>query len=344
MGKKRKSQLSWASVRLLLLLFGMVLSATNLAGQQSLESNFRMSGAGITGAFEAQREVIQKSSAVVYDGRKEIAYGIVISADGYILTKASEIEGISNLDVRVDRDSFKEVEVVMVDQPWDVAMLKVDAKDLLPADFAADSNLAHGSWVIVNGATSRSRRRILAGVISANAREIPPAGGAVLGVQIKEEKGKLEVREVAEGGGAEEAGMQKGDVISEVEGQSVGKMDELAKLIGEKDVGSVVKIKVVRGKEKLDLEVRLSVRGELYKELNRNDMMSGDFSERRSGFPRVIQHDVLANSDTMGGPVLNFEGKVIGMNIARANRAETFAIPVEELKKLAEGMLAQAGK
>lgn len=73
-------------------------------------------------------------------------------------------------------------------------------------------------------------------------------------------------------------------------------------------------------------------------------MMSGDFSARRSGFERVLQHDVLANSDTMGGPVLNFEGKVIGMNIARANRAETFAIPVEELKSIADEMLAEARK
>jgi serine protease Do len=45
----------------------------------------------------------------------------------------------------------------------------------------------------------------------------------------------------------------------------------------------------------------------------------------------------------MGGPVLDLEGRAVGMNIARANRAETFAIPVEEIRKLAEGMVKQAG-
>ena len=46
----------------------------------------------------------------------------------------------------------------------------------------------------------------------------------------------------------------------------------------------------------------------------------------------------------MGGPVLDLDGKLIGMNIARANRAETFAIPVEELRELSAGMIEQARK
>ncbi len=78
--------------------------------------------------------------------------------------------------------------------------------------------------------------------------------------------------------------------------------------------------------------------------MDRNDMMSGDFSKRRSGFPRVIQHDVLANSTIMGGPVLNLGGKCVGMNIARANRAETFAIPARELKELAGRLLGDSAE
>lgn len=77
-------------------------------------------------------------------------------------------------------------------------------------------------------------------------------------------------------------------------------------------------------------------------EVNRNDMMSGDFSKRRSGFARVIQHDVMGNSKVMGGPVLNLDGKCIGMNIARANRAETFAIPLKELKGIIASLMKQA--
>ena len=95
----------------------------------------------------------------------------------------------------------------------------------------------------------------------------------------------------------------------------------------------MVKITYRRGKEEITAEVRLAARGEMFTDqMNRNDMMSGDFSKRRSGFPRVLQHDILGSSKIVGGPLLDLDGRCLGMNIARANRAESFAIPVEDLK------------
>jgi serine protease Do len=314
------------------------------SAQQSLETNFRTTGDAVISVFEPQRGVIQTSSAVILDGRKEIAYGTVVSADGFILTKASEVDGVGDMEVRVDRELYKSAKVVMTDASWDVALVKVEAENLIPVNFAPDSKLDRGTWVVVNGATSRTRRRILAGIISADAREIPPEGGAVLGLELKEEKGSLEVKAVSEGSGAEEAGMKEGDRITAIAGKPVKDIKQLGKDLKEMKAGEKVKVSIVREKEKIELDVRLSARGELFHQESRNDQMSGDYSKRRSGFPRVIQHDILAASTTMGGPVLDLDGRALGMNIARANRAETFAIPAEELKSLAEGMVAQARK
>ena len=311
--------------------------------QQSLETNFRITGDAVLAVFEPQRALIQLSSAVIYDGRKEIAYGTVISADGYILTKASEVEGVGEIDVRVDKETFKDAKVVMTDPRWDVALLKVEATDLTPVVFAPDSNLPRGTWVVVNGVTSRTKRRVMAGIISATAREIPPEGGAVLGVTLKETKKGLTVEEVSKDSGAEKAGMKKGDILTLVAGKPVKEIAALGKLLGEMKSGTDVKVTLMRDGKKTELDVKLSARGDLFREVSRNDQMSGDFSNRRSGFPRVIQHDILGASITMGGPVLDLEGRAVGMNIARANRAETFAIPVEELRELAEGMVKQVG-
>lgn len=336
----KRSNSSSASVSLAL----AVALAVPAFSQQSLETNFRTNGAAVIAAFEPQRAVIQLSSAVIYDGRKEIAYGTVISADGYILTKATAIEDVGKLDVRVDEDSFKEAKVVMTDPRWDVALLKVDATDLTPVVWAPDSKLARGTWVVVNGVTSRANRRILAGIISADAREIPPEGGAVLGVTLKETKKGLAIEDVSKDSGAEKSGLKKGDIITAIAGGPVKEIEELSKLMGEMKSGTDVKVTVLRDGKETELDVKLSARGDLFREVSRNDEMSGDFSNRRSGFPRIIQHDILGASTTMGGPVLDLEGRAVGMNIARANRAETFAIPVEELRELAEGMVKQAGK
>lgn len=315
------------------------------SAQQSLETNYRTTGAAVTAAFEPQRAVIQLSSAVIYDGRKEIAYGIVITADGHILTKASEVEGVGQIDVRVDKESFKDAKVVMTDPRWDVALLKIDATDLTPIVWAPDSKLPRGTWVVANGVTSRMNRRVLVGIISADAREIPPEGGAVLGVTLKESKKGLSVEEVSKDSGAEKAGMKKGDILTAIAGKPVKEIAALSKIVGEMKAGTDVKVTLLRDGNETELDVKLSARGDLFREASRNDQMSGDFSNRRSGFPRIIQHDIFgAGSRTMGGPVLDLEGRAVGMNIARANRAETFAIPVEELRELAEGMVRQAGK
>ena len=312
--------------------------------QQSLETNFRTTGAAVTAMFESQRAVIQLSSAVIYNGRNEIAYGTVISADGYVLTKASEVEGVGKIDVRVDQESFKDAKVVMTDTRWDVALLKIDATDLTPVVFAPDSKLQRGTWVVVNGVTSRTNRRVMAGIISADNREILPEGGAVLGVTLKETKKGLVVEEVSKDSGAEKSGLKKGDIITTIAGKMVKEVAALGKLLSKMKSGSDVKVSILRDGKKDELDVKLSARGDIFREATRNDQMSGDFSNRRSGFPRVIQHDILGASITMGGPVLDLEGRAVGMNIARANRAETFAIPVEELRELAEGMVKQVVK
>ncbi len=340
----KRSNYVWAHARKVLAPLVLVLSAVEGFPQQSLESNLRMTGPGLLEVFEPQRQVIQKSSAVIYQGRREIAYGVVVTGDGYILSKASEIEGKSGLGVRVDQESFKDVKVVLVDPVWDVALLKVEAQGLVPAEYAMGGELETGTWVVVNGATSRSRRRVLAGIISAKSREIPADGGAVLGIKLADVKGRIEIKEVGEGSGAEEAGLAGGDVILSVGGTKMSGLEELRKFLEGKKAGEKVMVSVKRGNVVLEIEVMLLPRGEVFGEADRNDQMSGDFSKRRSAFPKIMQHDILANSNTMGGPVIGLDGKLVGMNIARANRAETFAIPAVELRKIAEGMVAEARK
>jgi serine protease Do len=324
-----------------LLLLAVV--AAPAVAQQSLESAFRTTGAEVTAAFEAQRAVLQTSSAVIQLGREQLAYGVVVSADGAILTKASEIDGKENLTVLVDRRTFRDVRVVATDPAWDVALLDVDADDLVPVSFIdGDSGeMPHGTWVVANGATSRFARRALAGVISAKARTIPAAGGAGLGMMLKITDDGLLVEGLVDAGGAGRAGLAVGDIIKQVGGKDVTNTEEIAKAIGDRTTGDTIEVKYLRNGTEATVEVVLTAREELFGEemMSRNDQMSGDFSKRRSGFPRVIQHDILGNSSSVGGPLLDLDGRCLGMNIARANRAESFAIPVPEIREIADRLI-----
>lgn len=320
---------------------GLVLSAQ---AQQSLDSAYRTTGTAVVAAFEAQRQVLQTSSAVMLDGRKEIGYGVVVSADGHILTKASEILDAKELAVTVDQVNYREVKLLAVDPTWDVALLKVEASGLVPVVYAPTSEVPQGTWVVANGATTRTARRLLAGIVSAKIREIPASGGAALGVVLNGKSKLLEVDAVNEKSGAKEAGLQKGDVIIAIEGKKLKKIEDIAEILKDRKAGSTVKMTYRRKGEETTVDVRLAARGEMFTDqMNRNDQMSGEYSPRRSGFPRVMQHDILGSRSVVGGPLLDLDGRCIGMNIARANRAESFAIPVEDLKELAGRLMKQAG-
>ena len=223
-----------------ILTFALLATVSPLAAQQSLEYTHRTTGPAVTAAFEEQRAVIQTSSAVIYDGRREINYGVVVSPDGHILTKASEIEGIEDLSVTVDRTNYPDVKILATDPAWDVALLKVDAEGLVPVEFAETSAVPHGTWVVANGVTSRLRRRALAGVISANSRPIPAEGGVALGVVIAAEKDAITVGEVVEDGAAEKAGIEAGDVILSIDGHAVKKVENIAEILAERETGDLV--------------------------------------------------------------------------------------------------------
>ena len=85
----------------------------------------------------------------------------------------------------MDRTNYEEVKLLAIDPAWDVALVKIEAEGLIPVVYAPTSDVPQGTWVVANGATTRTTRRVLAGIVSAKIREIPAAGGAALGVVLK---------------------------------------------------------------------------------------------------------------------------------------------------------------
>ena len=66
--------------------------------------------------------------------------------------------------------------------------------------------------------------------------------------------------------------------------------------------------------------------------------MGGELSDMRSGFPLALQHDCPIEPNACGGPLVNLDGEVVGINIARAGRIKSYALPshvIEELLKQA---------
>lgn len=326
------------------MLAGLLGCPLTAGAQLQLEAKYRTNGTEVQASFEPLREVLQETSAVIYDDWKWFCYGVVVSPDGYILTKASELEGREAINLRVGEEQFKDVTVVGIDAQWDVALLKVDAADLKPVSWLEGEEPGHGAFVVTNGTTSRSRRRARVGIISANSRQVGDDSAVVLGVQLKADGDGVVIEAVSEESGAAEAGLKKDDVLLKADGREIANRDALMEILKGKAPGDTLAVEFERDGKVESAEVKLSARHKVFEApKTRNDGMSGRTSERRTNFERVLQHDVALSERSVGGPLLDLDGRCIGMNIARANRAETFAIPAKELRAVFEKLRDEAG-
>ncbi len=107
---------------------------------------------------------------------RDLASGVVLSSDGLILTAAHVVASADEIRVRLDDGRIYFARVVGIDRPTDVGLLKIDAKDLVPAPIGDSATLSPGDWVAAIGAPFGFHGSVTAGVVSAVDRFIGAAG------------------------------------------------------------------------------------------------------------------------------------------------------------------------
>ncbi|MEC9091781.1 MAG: PDZ domain-containing protein, partial [Planctomycetota bacterium] len=133
---------------------------------------------------------------------------------------------------------------------------------------------------------------------------------------------------------AQYAGLKKGDVIYHVDGTQVEDTQDLIKKVQKHKAGEVVKVKIKRAGQDIELSIKLANRRVLgIDRLNPQETIAGNkLSSRRTGFERVIQHDTVLKPEQMGGPILDLNGQAIGVNIAKNGRVSTYALPISVIE------------
>ena len=96
--------------------------------------------------------------------------------------------------------------------------------------------------------------------------------------------------------------------------------------------GQTVKLRLDRDGQPFEVEVTLMRAPDYARE--RNNRLAGDTSGRSQGFDEVIEHDTVLPPWLCGGPLVNLDGEAIGLNIARASRVATYALPAPLAQKI----------
>ena len=310
---------------------------------------------------DAVAKASQSTVRVLCDG-SDTALGVAVTADGFILTKASDLTG--KITVKLAGGQELEARLVGQHDAHDLAMLKIDAHDLKPIEWTDSKVAPVGNFVASVGTGPVP---VALGVISVAAREIPPpkdggkkGGGGkgfdpkapTLGVTTVDDPKGAKVSQFGKGGkggfgGKGGGGFGKGgnaanapklkvdDIIIAMGEKEIKNSAALTKELQKYKIGDEITLRLLRGEEELELKMKLTP-PPMKQDQNQ---MGSVLSKRISGFPVVLQHDSVVLPTDCGGPLVDLEGHVIGLNIARVGRVESDAIPSETIRPLLQDLM-----
>ncbi len=104
---------------------------------------------------------------------KSLGSGFIISADGYVLTNHHVVKDADEIIIKLSDRRELEAKLVGSDPRSDVALLKIDAKNLPVVSIGSADQLKVGEWVLAIGSPFGFDQSVTAGIVSAKGRSLP---------------------------------------------------------------------------------------------------------------------------------------------------------------------------
>lgn len=270
----------------------------------------------LTTAFEKAAKNNKASTVLVLRNNEPQAVGIVVGANGSVLTKASEVYG--EVACRMADGKTLSASVEKVDRKHDLALIRVNANNLPTATWSRSEPIKVGALV----AAIMPSKEPSVGVVSQPARAIPADEG-FLG-RLRESGRGLEIDDDS----AKERGipLEKGDLVLSVEDHPTPDLKAFTQLMKHSAsapqavAGDPVRLTVLRGQETMDLQFPLAP-------LRWPRAWGAEESRRYSGFPSVLDADLPLTTIECGAPLVNVDGEVAAIAIACRSRGRSHVVP-----------------
>jgi hypothetical protein len=280
-----------------------------------------------------------KSTVRVWSGSRRLAYGTVVGDGRKVLTKWSEVARARG-DLRVDAgDQSRAAKLAGVYQDEDLVLLEIEGKPLTPVTWSLETPKL-GRFLAAPQPDGRLAAFGVVSVLSRNLRDTDLAYLGVIGDSEFAGQG-VKIKDVDEKSGAHAAGLKAGNVILKVGERPISGLLALKNALTGVAPGGKVSLLVEANGGENKVEVTLGNRPQLPQyangRLEQMERMGGPVSQVRDSFTQVIQTDMRPKPNQVGGPVVDLQGRVLGITMARADRTRSFVMPaaavVDLLKK-----------
>ena len=270
-------------------------------------------------------------------GKRNVALGVMVDSDrsfGYVLTKHSELRD----PIRCELSDGRVVSAYVygIHEETDLAMLKVfDAGSFPTVSWAEANTPIIGDWV---ASVSQEELPLGVGIVGVNARLIPRARG-FMGIEMAVAGDHVKISNVIADSPAEKGGAKTNDIILMVNDRDVNNMASVREAVGGYAPGETIRMTVNRDGSIVHLSITLGLEQEINDTFDRSleqNTMGTELSERRDDFPKAVQHDIGLQPSQIGGPVIDVDGNVVGLNIARRGRVDTLMLPTSILLPIIE--------
>lgn len=303
---------------------------------------------GLTDAQQAARE----TTVDVLLGEQVLAAGTLLTDanlskhQSFVATKASLLgRDPQELSLAVRLAGHEETFAAAwlgVDARRDLAILTIEhfPDAAMRSDTDADTNATAlpeplaGSPVLCLAADGHC----LVGFVSSTPRSFqmrqPPLlnDRPMLGISVATDEQGVRVTNLVEGSGAAEAGILVDDILQQIDGETVHSADELVTVIAKRRIGDVLPLQLLRDGTSQSVEAKL---GKFETPDQRHHSFDnwggGPFSDRRFEIPHVLPHDTPLPPEDCGSPLVDSHGRIIGVNIARALRTTSYALPIDDV-------------
>ena len=261
-----------------------------------------------------------------------------ITRNSYVLSKSSEV--YDDFTVKVDDQVFEDATILYRDYDKDLVLIRLNSKleSALDIQNIVDKDIQESDVGKILYSPIDGGQDLISVLGSADFNHFGRYSSGYLGTRVELKDGKSIVTTVQPNSSAVESSLTVGDELIRINDIEIDKPSTLVAELNKTKPYEVVKL--VRAKDDIEDTLQIELKARPFRGFNHiSERFEDGRSDRRDGFEKIFIHDARLKPSECGGPIVDVDGRVVGVNIARMSRTSSLGLSGKEINDFLKSYL-----